>query len=244
MEKPGLGRERNAGKGLGVSPTYSCTKVDRVDPNRLRKNKIITLFPEEALTDQMKILRSQVLNQMEEIGGNSLLVTSPNPGEGKTWTAINLAISMSHKLDQTVLLVDANLRTPAVHRYLGLDCREGLSDYLLREAEIPDLLVSPGIEKLVLLPGGLALTHSVEFLGSQRMEALVKEMKERYADRFIIIDGSPLLTSADSLVLSRFVDAVLLVVASERTQAKTVVRAMELLAGRRVIGAVLNQSRD
>jgi non-specific protein-tyrosine kinase len=230
--------------GQRVSPAYSRTRVDGVDPGWLMKNKIVALFPEMVLTDQINLLRSQVLNQMEEIGGNSLLVTSPNPGEGKTWTAINLAVSMSHKLDQTVLLMDANLRSPAVHLRLGLDCRRGLSDYLLREAEIPDLLINPGIEKLVVLPGGRPLIHSVEFLGSQRMEGLVKEMKERYTDRFIIIDGAPVLSSADSLLLSRFVDAVLLIVSSEQTQAKSVIRAMELLAGRKVIGAVLNKCRE
>jgi non-specific protein-tyrosine kinase len=231
-------------EGQRVWPAYTRTRVHGVDRGWLMKNKIVTLFPEMVLTDQIHILRSQVLNQMEEIGGNSLLVTSPNPGEGKTWTAINLAVSMSHKLDQTVLLMDAKLRSPAVHLRLGLDGRRGLSDYLLREAEIPDLLINPGIEKLVVLPGGRPLVHSLELVGSQRMEGLVKEMKERYTDRFIIIDGAPVLSSADSLLLSRFVDAVLLVVAAERTQAKTVVRAMELLAGRRIIGAVLNKCRE
>ncbi|MEW6664898.1 MAG: AAA family ATPase [Thermodesulfobacteriota bacterium] len=236
--------ERPSMTGRDVSHTYSCTRVDRVDPGCLRRNKIVSLFPDETVTDQLKILHTQILNRMEGIGGNALLITSPNPGEGKTWTAVNLAIGMSHKLHHTVLLVDTNLRRPAVHRYLGLDCRRGLSDYLLHEAEIPELLVNPGIEKLVLLPAGRPLTHSTELLGSPRMEALVKEMKARYTDRFIIFDGSPLLSSADSLVFSRFVDAVLLVVESEKTPSKAAVRAMELLEGRKVIGAVLNKARD
>ncbi|MBN1105217.1 MAG: AAA family ATPase [Deltaproteobacteria bacterium] len=242
-EKRNGGGERMPLEARDVSPTYSCTRVSLVDPARLRKNKIVSLFPEEALADQMKILHIQVLNKMEEIGGNSLLVASPNPAEGKTWTAINLALSMSQKLDQTVLLVDANVRAPAVHRFLGMDCPRGLSDYLLHQAEIPDLLVNPGIEKLVLLPAGSSLTNSVELLGSPRMEALVKEMKERYRDRFLIFDTPPLLSSADALVLSRFMDAVLLVVESEKTRIKDVVQAIEMLKHRQMIGAVVNRAK-
>jgi len=226
-----------------INPAYCRTRIMKVEERILRKNKIVSLFHDEAMTDQIKILHTQVLNQMEQIGGNSLLVTSANHGEGKTLTALNLAVSMSHKLDQTVLLVDADLRRPSVHRFLGLEPERGLTDYLLRRAEIPDLLINPGIEKMVFLPAGEQLANSGELLGSPRMEALIKEMRERYPDRFVIFDSPPLLACADPLVLSRFVDGILLVAEAEKTPAKDVERAAELLKDRPLIGTVLNKAR-
>jgi non-specific protein-tyrosine kinase len=193
--------------------------------------------------DQVKILQTQVLSEMERIPGNTMLVTSPRSSAGKTVTAVNLAISISHKLDRTVLLVEANLKAPAIQKYLGLKRGPGLSDYLLREAELPDLFINPGIEKLVLLPAGRPHTNSAELLGSPRMESLVSEMKSRYPDRFLIFDGSPLLTGADALVLSRFMDGILLVVEAEKTAAKDLERSLELLKGMKVIGTVLNKAR-
>jgi non-specific protein-tyrosine kinase len=226
-----------------VRPVYNQTKVVCCDPETLKKNRIVGLFHEVGISDQLKILRTQVLNKMEEIGGNSLLVTSAKPLEGKTTTAINLAVSLSHKVDHTVLLVDADLRKPELHRFFGCDIQGGLSDYLLGRADIPELMLNPGIEKLVILPGGKPVSNSAELLGAPRMESLIKEMKNRYSDRFIIFDSSSLLVSADPLVFSRFTDAVLLVVEAERTAAKDLEKALGLLKDRTIIGTVFNKAK-
>jgi non-specific protein-tyrosine kinase len=226
-----------------VRPEYVRTRKTEIDPGTLKRNRIVSLFYEEAMADQIKILHTQVLNKTEEIGGNSILITSANPGEGKTTTAINLAVSISRKVDRTVLLVDGDIRKPTIHRYLGLSDAMGLGDYLLDRAEIPDLLVNPGIEKLVILPGGAPSTNSLELLGSPRMEALAEEMKGRYGDRIIIFDGPSLLACADPQVLSGYVDGILVVVESEKTAAKDLEKALELLAGKRIIGTVLNKAK-
>jgi non-specific protein-tyrosine kinase len=244
---PGLFRD-DPKKSLRVSdgevnPNYSVTKTIPVDPDILRRNKVISLFHEESVTDQMKILRTQILGAMEQIGGNSLLVTSARPGEGKTLTAINLAISISYEVDHTVLLVDANLRSPCVNAYLGLNVEKGLSDFLLQNGEIPDLLINPGIERLVILPGGRALPNSSELLGGPRMEALVAEMKKRYPDRFIVFDSSSLLMSADPLVCAGFTDGILLVVEAEKTPVNDVEKATGLLKDKKLIGTLLNKAR-
>ena len=152
-------------------------------------------------------------------------------------------MSICLQVDRTVLLVDADLRRPAIHRYLGLDTVEGLSDYLLFQAEIPNLLINPDIEKLIILPGGKALPNSTEVLGSPRMESLVKEMKERYPDRFIIFDSSALLARADPLVFSRYIDGFLLVVEAEKTSTKDVEKALDLLKEKTVVGIVLNKAK-
>ena len=231
-----------------VQVTYTQTQVIPIDSNILRKNKVISLFHEDKMTDQLKILRTQILNRLKEIGGNSLLVTSANPGEGKTFTAINLAISIAQELSRTVLLVDADLRAPSEQHlhlssdFLGVNMGRGLSHYLLRQAEIPELLFNPGIEKLTMLPGGTPLLNSAEQLGSARMASLVEELKDRYkGDRVIIMDSPSLLTCPDPMVLSRFVDGILLVVEAERTSSEDIKRAMELLKGKPVLGALFNK---
>jgi non-specific protein-tyrosine kinase len=222
---------------------YSRTEIVEVAESLLKKNKIVSLFPEKAMTDQLKILRAQVLNRMKQLQGNSLLVTSADHGVGKTLTAVNLAVSISQEVHHTVLLVDADLRNSSVHKLFGLDGERGLGDYLLGEAELPDLLVNPGIKNLVILPGGKSLPNSAELLGAARTASMVREMKERYQDRFIIFDSPAVLTCADALVFSRLVDGVLLVVEAEKTAEKDLTQALDLLKETTIIGTVLNKAK-
>ncbi|MDY6953085.1 MAG: polysaccharide biosynthesis tyrosine autokinase [Thermodesulfobacteriota bacterium] len=223
--------------------TYSETEIVTVSENTLKQNKIVSLFHEKAMTDQLKILRAQVINRMKQLEGNSLLVTSADHGAGKTLTAINLAVSISQEVHHTVLLVDANLRAPSVHKYFGLEGERGLANYLLGEAELPELLVNPGIENLVILPGGKPLPNSAELLGASKTASMVKEMKARYPERFIIFDSPSLLSCADALVFSHLMDGILLVVEAEKTPEKDLKQAMELLKERTIIGTVLNKAR-
>jgi non-specific protein-tyrosine kinase len=191
------------------------------------------------------------LTKLKEIGGNSLLVTSANPYEGKTFTAINLGVSIAQELDRTVLIVDCDLKNHSNdHKSFGKDffgtqMDEGLSNYLLGQAELQDLLINPGIERLVLLPAGRPLSNSAEMLGSPRMEMLVNDVKCRYPkDRIVIFDSASLLTSADPLVLTRFVDGILLIVEEEKTTTEDQKKVMELLKDKPVIGTVMNKTRS
>lgn len=230
---------------------YSDTKIKKIEEQRLKKGKVISLFHDTEKIDEIKTLRTQVLNQLNKVGGNSILITSSNPYEGKTFTAINLGVSIAQELDRTVLLVDADLRKHTKYHkdfandFFGTDMNEGLSNYLLGQAEIPDLLVNPGIERLVLLPAGRSLPNSAELLGSPRMVRLVNDIKSRYSDdRVIIFDSSSLLTSADPLVLSRYVDGILLVVEHEKTTADQLKKSIELLKDKTVFGTIMNKSRN
>ena len=242
--------EKKGGARNEIHVSYSNTKVQHIDPRVLKRNKVISLFQENEMTDRISILRTQVLNKLKETGGNSLMVTSANRGEGKTFTSINLGVSIAQELDRTVLLVDADLKKPHKHHYdfaedfFGVDIHKGLSDYLLGQAEIPELLLNPGIEKLTILPGGKSLPNSAELLGSARMESLVFEMKNRYRDdRIIVFDSSSLLLSSDPLVFSRFVDGILLVVEAEKTSPNDLKRVMELLKDDVIIGTVMNKAK-
>jgi len=193
--------------------------------------------------DAFKILRTQVMRRLRENGWNVLGITSPGDGEGKTLTAVNLAISLGMETAQTVLLVDANLRNPTIHEVFGLEDCPGLADYLLDDTPIENLLVHPGIGRLVLLPGGRTVQNSAELLTSHKMLALVEEFKHRYPSRIVIFDLPPLLQTADVLAFSPYTDALLLVVEEGKTSADDVQRALSLVKDSRpILGTVLNKA--
>ena len=163
--------------------------------------------------------------------------------EGKTLTAINLAISLAMEVSYTVLLVDADLRHPNVHTYFGLEPEFGLSDYLVSDKPLQELLVHPaGIQGLVILPGGKPLINSAEMLNSPKMSRLVEELKTRYPSRIVLFDLPPSLTTADAVAFAPYVDAALLVVEEGKTSTQDAQRATELLKDTHLIGAVLNKS--
>jgi capsular exopolysaccharide synthesis family protein len=181
---------------------------------------------------------------MRRDGWNVLGVTSAGSKEGKSLTAANLAISMAREPETTVLLVDADLRNPSLHRYFGVDVEWGLADYLRSDLPIEDVLIAPGIERLLVLPGKSAVADSSELLGSRKMAALINECKSRYEIGCIIVDLPPILVGDDALVLSPCLDAALLVVDEGRTLAHELTRSLELLDRVKIIGTVLNRSSD
>jgi non-specific protein-tyrosine kinase len=234
-----------------VKVNYSKTRVQRIDRDLLRKNKIFSLFKEQRTTDEIERLRTQVLAQLKKTGGNTLMVTSAHPGEGKTFTSINLGISIAKQLDKTVLLVDCDLRNPWRHHFdfatdfFGLTIREGLADYLIKGTKLEKILINPGIEKLTLLPGGRPVPNSSELLGSKKMETLINDLKDRYhKDRIVIFDCPAMLACTDPLVFSHLIDGIILVVEAERTNPEELKRVVELLNDRPLLGTILNKSKD
>jgi protein-tyrosine kinase len=232
-------------KQIGIKkPMYDQTKVQPIDLDRLEEKRIISVCHGNVIADRIKIIRTQIMNTLKENGGNTILVASANPGEGRTIIAANLAIALSQQTDGTVLLVDSDLRKPSIHTLFELDARQGLSEYLRNKAALEDILINPGISRLVILPGGKPSANSSELLGAPRMQLLIKEMKERYPDRFIIFDSSPILTSADPLVLARYIDGIIMVVEAEKTKKNDIVRMTELLKDRPILGTIFNKVRE
>lgn len=177
--------------------------------------------------------------------GNLVMVTSSLPGEGKTFTSINLALSMAAELDQTVLLVEADVAKPAICKYCGIpEPKQGMVDYLLnRKIELSDVLLRTNIPKLSILPAGRGHPASAELIGSRAMRDLMDELSRRYPDRVVIFDSPPLLLTNEAVILSGLVGQVLLVIESAKTQQSVVKQAIELLDPTQVVGVVLNKSR-
>lgn len=223
---------------------YTQTRTIKVSNDFLREQRIVSGFEPGLVTDAYKILRTQVLQKMRENSWNALAVTSPGEDEGKTLTAINLALSLAMEVDQTVLLVDADLRHPTVHQHFGLRVGPGLSDYLTSDTPLEEILVHPGIGRFVLLPGGKPLQNSAEMLRSPKMIELVQELKNRYPSRIVLFDLPPVLSAADALAFSPYVDAALLVVEEAKTENEDIVHAARLLDSTHLIGTVLNKSLE
>lgn len=245
---PGKNRPRvstlhNSEKGVAEENIeYTETRHVGVDVAGLRKSRIL-VDQQNNVADAYRILRTQILQRMRENGWNTLAITSPNSGEGKTLTAINLAISLAREVDYTVLLVDTNLRSPSIHNKLEFYPEYGLSDYLQKDVPLSDILVHPeGIPRFVVLPAGHAMANSSEMLSSPKMSRLVDELKHRYPSRVVIFDLPSILTSSDALAFSPLVDATLVVIEEGGTQRQDLKNAFEMLKGVEVIGTILNKA--
>ncbi len=230
---------------------YSKTKVQINDPVMLKNNRVLSMFEDLETTNQFKFLRTQVLKRLKDIGGNSILVTSANPCEGKTFTSINLGVSIAKEFDRTVLIIDADIRRPLQKHtdfsteFFSLKVEKGLTDYLKGNADIEDILINPGIDKLTLIPAGKLVDNSPELLNSVKMEEMMKDIRSRYSsDRLIIVDGPAILHFPDAMILSKYVDGVLAVIESEKTSNEQLKKMVNNLAESTIIGTVLNKKKS
>jgi protein-tyrosine kinase len=221
---------------------YTETPEITLDPAVLDRNLVVTADGNDPVTLAYKMLRTRVLQHMTAGGWNVLAITSPGPGEGKTLTALNLAISLSKRVNHTVLLVELDLRRPTLHQYLGYQHELGITDYLLRDVPLKSVMFNPGIDRLVVIQAGGAASNSSELLSSPRMADLAKEIKERYPSRMVLFDLPPLLSVDDALVFLPYIDAALLVVSQDITTQEEVTQAKDFLGSTHVIGAVMNHS--
>jgi exopolysaccharide/PEP-CTERM locus tyrosine autokinase len=218
-----------------------------VDPEKLRRNRIIAGGWEASsnVVEEYKVLRTQILHRTAEADHNTLMVTGALPDEGKTLTAINLAIILSRELNHTVLLVDADLRSPSITHYFGLEDEPGMVDYLTNGVPISELLIHPqGLGKLVILPAGRAATQAAELLNSPLMRELVQELKHYYTNRYVIFDLPPLLVYADALAFAPLVDGIIVVAEADKTPKESIQRCQEMLKKFKLLGFVLNKTGE
>lgn len=177
--------------------------------------------------------------------GNLIVVTSSLPGEGKTFTAVNLALSISLERDHTVLLIDADAAKSDATHLFGLEKMHGLSNLLLdKSASVGDVLVRTDIPDLTILPSGPLHPQMTELLASNRMEMVVAEIAKRYHDRVIIIDAPPVLATSEAHLLTQLAGQIAFVVRAADTPQHVVQEAVETLDKSKAIGLVLNQTQN
>lgn len=244
MRAGSLGGLRPNGRAVstnGFTPSYTETAVAKCDQKRASRERLVADSFGHPASDIYGLLRTQVLQRMKKHGMSTLAVTGPDLSSGVTTTAANLAIAIALDVNQTVLLVDLNLRKPAIHEKFGLQPRVGIDDYLRGETQLKDCLICPSMPRLVVLPAREAKGETAaEIISSPRMTALAKELQNRYADRVIIYDTPPLLTSSDTLGFLPNVDAVLLVARSGRTTKAELEKSAHLLGNKAIVGTLLN----
>jgi len=238
-------KKRHSSENLAKDITYTETKILKVSTEMLNKNRVILASEGESVSNTFKIFRTKVLHRMQALGTNTIAISSPTPGCGKSLTAINLAVNIASDVNYSVLLVDLDLKRPSLHRYFGYDSEPGIAEYLVDGVPLSELLINPGIDRLVVLTAGNKhFLQSSELLSTPRMVALFSEMKKRYAKRIIIFDLPPLLVTDDALVCLPHADVGLLVIEDGRTTPDEVVRSMELMEQTEFLGTVLNKSSD
>ncbi len=207
-----------------------------VDPHLIAHSDSAAVVSEE-----FKKLKAMIIKMTkQESFKNMLLVTSSVGGEGKSTTAANLALSLAQEYDHSVLLIDADMRKPTLHRLFNVTPGIGLSDCVSDERDIASALVKIGNGNLMFLPPGKRTENPVELFSSQRMEKALAAMKYRYPDRYIIIDAPPVLLFAETKLISTLVDGIIFVVKEGRASLQHITEALDSLKSENVMGIVYN----
>lgn len=206
----------------------------------LSKNLVTLVNPDSYEAEQFKMLRNTILFPVSGPTPQSILVTSALQDEGKSFVAANLAVSIAMNINKHVLLIDCDLRKPDLHRVFGFGDVPGLSDYLAERRSLDSLLLKTAVEKLTLLPGGPIPPNPSELASSERMSAMLEEVKCRYQDRLIVIDSPPPALTAETSFLARQVDGILVVVRYGKTPKEDLEDLMETVGSDKILGVVIN----
>lgn len=235
-----------------TAPVLSTTKqITEIDWTMLAKmgflnpNDSNTLAIEEYRNIKRPLVNNAFGKGSQGIAkSNLILITSSLPGEGKTFTAINLALSIATERDKQVLLIDADVARPSVSRVLGIQSAIGLIDYLENDnISVSDIILNTNIPGLRIIPAGKLHKHSTELLSSNKMLAFADELSQRYPDRIVIFDSPPLLAATQGEVLAKLVGQIVLVVEAEKTMQSVVMESVNKLSNCDVVLAVFNKSK-
>ncbi len=228
------------------------THTVELDLMRMHESGLVTAAGgRTALVEDFRIIKRPLIKRAfgarkpGDNPGNLIMITSSLPGEGKTFCAINLAMSIAMELDHTVLLVDADVARPSVLRTLGLPAQRGLMDILLDDnVDMADVMLRTNVNTLSILPAGTSSPRATELLASHMMKNLVNEIANRYPDRIVIFDSPPLLLTSESHVLASNMGQIVLVVESERTTQHAVKESLRQLDGLSNVNLIYNKSRE
>jgi|SRR5580704_7483528 protein-tyrosine kinase len=235
-ERVALNRE------FGLGSVESVARL-QLDWAALKEQRVISSNDPHAAGHAYRMLRTQILQRARAHGLTTLGVVSATNGEGKTLTAINLALSLAAEPNQAVVLLDLDLRRPAVARTLGLNVERGLESWFGGDEPTKNVCYGvEGLERFFVLPTLQPMSGSSEVLAGLATRKLFNELKGRDPGRMLIVDLPPILLSDDALMVAPLLDGVVLVVNERRTRREDVIRVVELLGNTRIVGTVLNRS--
>ena len=232
------------GTGLGSSQFQSINLA------RLHRMGVVAPDAEKSqIAEEFRIIKRPLIANAFGQGaarvknGNMIMITSSLPGEGKSFCAINLAISMALEMDRTVLLIDADVAKPRVPEYLGIHADLGLLDVLQdKNLKLSDVMIKTDIAKLTILPAGRTYKRATELLASEAMTRLVEDIGNRYPDRIILFDSPPLLATSEASVLATHMGQIVMVVEAERTSQEAVREALSHIQSCEVVNMLLNKA--
>ncbi|WP_426173116.1 XrtA-associated tyrosine autokinase [Massilia sp. TWR1-2-2] len=235
-----------------AAPRKQSTRKVELDLNRMREMGMVTAAGGRTLlVEDFRIIKRPLIKRAfaehtpGTPPGNLIMITSSLPGEGKTYCAINLAMSIAMELDHTVLLIDADVARPSVLRTLGLPAQRGLMDILLDDKlELADVMLRTNVDTLSILPAGTSTPRATELLASQTMSTFVYEIANRYPDRIVIFDSPPLLLTSEAHVLATHMGQIVLVVESETTTQHAVKESLRQLEGCSNVNLIYNKTRE
>ena len=247
-----------ASNGTGHSPTRMARPIlapapetaaqqyrpAAVDAEAMERNRVLLRVQDVAVSRAYKILRTRVLHRMSANNWCTLGVTGTCAGEGKTLTAVNLALALAQDPNAWVYLVDLDLQRPQLGAYLGMSYEYGLTDFLTGHAELDQVIYDIGIKRLAVVPNASPVETSSEHLLAARMADFVNSLEAQTPRRIIIFDMPPLNVSDDVLAFAPRVDSFLLVVSQGLTARRTLANAKEVLSELNVLGVVLNRSTE
>jgi Mrp family chromosome partitioning ATPase len=224
---------------------YTRTRVFTPSATVLEANRVMSPGTTDPGAAAFRMLRTQVLQRMDANNWRSLAIFSPGDRDGKTTTAINLAVSLASSRRHTVLLADFDFKHPKVASRLGLSPQSGADDVLAGSASVEESLYHPdGFDRLIIFPARNPLMNSSEILAGPRSREIVNQLRNRYPERIIIFDLPPVLHADDALAFAPLVECGLVVVAEGRTRRDDLTRTVELLRNTPLVGTVLNRAAD
>ena len=221
-----------------------------IDLERLKARGFVTPdAPKSQIADEFRVIKRPIIHNARRDGasairnGNLIMVTSALPGEGKTFTAINLALSVAMELDTTVLLVDGDVAHPELPRVLGTPGSPGLLELLTtNEIDVSDAIVRTNVENLSVLPAGAHHRRATELLASEQMAVVLHELATRYPDRIVIFDSPPLLPTTEARALASHMGQIVMVVAADSTRQHAVNLALATIENCDIVLMMLNKA--
>jgi protein-tyrosine kinase len=232
-------------KSIGVPGTWRERLQELFfgwDLRRYETHPIVVLEEESAISEQYKILREQLKRLRNEAGIRTIAITSPVKRDGKTTVSVNLAAAIALEYEEKVILIDADLRAPSVHRYFNCDGAQGLTEFLTSNTvgNVKSLVCDTHVNGLRFIPAGKPTRFASELLAKEKMRRLIEDVHSQFPGYMVIVDSPPVLATPDPLVLSRLVDGVIMVIRARKTPKDYLAKALSAFSANKILGVVLN----